>query len=619
MKKVYLLPAMLLFAGVTFGQETGEAAEIRLKQIEPYTQVNNVRPTNLAGDRAEGDIIIADDFSVSANWSTPADPDGNAWTIGTTSPADVVQYIGGMASTTASNGHAAFNGISLLLNAGTTPFGLQNAVLEYVPTINCTGLPGVTLEFEQRYRAFNSDSCIVEVSGDGGTSWTPFSINQEFSTNGTTFQGVKSINISAVAGGSANVKVRFRWVGSDDQQFGAGYAWMVDDFRLIESWNYEAELITPKFRWGVGGTVWTSGLEYHFIPYEQTSPIEFSGQIQNNGGATQTGAYLNATVAGPESFDEDSPTSNILLTETDSFAVGPTFTPVTEGIYNLDLTADQVNTDVDLTNNSFSTSFEITDAIYGRDNGVEEGGITNFSSNTGLSFAIGNMMEIFADAVVTHMDIQITNESDNVDQVIYGTIYRYDATDDDYLQEAVTEEYVITSSDLGNVIRIPMFNQENFDVFAGDDLLVMAAHFGGDPAVEFATAQPIEFRTVRGVSDDGSIGSLTSPSAIMVRLVMPDDLSVEGSDEAFGINVSQNQPNPFTNNTVITYSLNEASNVTLDIVDVTGKLITSINEGSRGAGEHKVVISGAELSDGVYFYNFKAGNYSVTKRMVVTK
>merc|ERR1711974_213716 len=100
---------------------------------------------------------------------------------------------------------------------------------------------------------------------------------------------------------------------------------------------------------------------------------------------------------------------------------------------------------------------------------------------------------------------------------------------------------------------------------------------------------------------------LSTPSAIMVRLDF-EDYGLGYADEVANFAVSQNMPNPFTANSIINYSLNEAANVSIDFVDVTGKLVKSINKGNQNAGDHVVTIDANEFAEGIYFYTLTIGN-----------
>lgn len=615
MKKVYLTGAVMAFSSLMFAQTN--MLQENMKNIEIYNGQTETRPTLTNDNRAEGDVIVADDFSNAANWLTPVDGNGYQWTIGSSTPANIASYMGSMASSTNGNGFASFDGISLLLDAANTVFTAQDAVVELNQTINCTAIPGIVLEFEQRYRAFNADETIVEVSGDGGANWTEYLINEEIVTNADATQNTISLNISAVAGNSANVQVRFRWreLGAD-QAYGAGYGWMVDDFQLIEAWNYETAMVNPLYRMGVGMT-YTQGMEYHMIPTTQISPIEYSCQIINNGGLVQTGSNLGVDImfGGNSVYSETSPNIDIAVGSIDTFVVANAYTPAAIGTYDVTMVANQANPDHDPTNNVFTTSFEVTDYTFARDDNNETGSISNVSNNTGLSMSIGNVMNIFNNGVIGALEGKITTSAANVGGIMYGAVYFLNAAEDGYDWAGQSNDYEVVSGDLGNFIRLTF--EDPIAVSAGQEILIVLGHYGAD--IEFSYAQGTQNNTVLGYTDDGAnLFNLTGPSAIMVRVDMRDFTGVEETT-ANNINVSQNVPNPFNGNTVISYSLTEASTVSIKVVDVTGNVVSNINEETKTAGEHNITIDGSSLAQGTYFYTFTAGEYTVTKRMIVTK
>jgi len=117
-------------------------------------------------------------------------------------------------------------------------------------------------------------------------------------------------------------------------------------------------------------------------------------------------------------------------------------------------------------------------------------------------------------------------------------------------------------------------------------------------------------------SENGWFSLQSEPS---IELNFDATLSIEDENELNNLNVSQNVPNPFTGQTVVSYNLNETSTVSLQIMDVTGKVISTLNEGSQAAGAHNISVDGASLAAGTYFYTLTAGTYQVTKRMVVSK
>ncbi|MBU2502401.1 right-handed parallel beta-helix repeat-containing protein [bacterium] len=101
---------------------------------------------------------------------------------------------------------------------------------------------------------------------------------------------------------------------------------------------------------------------------------------------------------------------------------------------------------------------------------------------------------------------------------------------------------------------------------------------------------------------------------------------VEATDTAtprvFSLNA--NYPNPFNPMTKISFSLPEAQSVRLMVYGVDGRLIKTLLNERRGAGQHEVVWMGRDDADqqvasGVYFYRLDAGPYSQVRKMTLMK
>jgi hypothetical protein len=86
-----------------------------------------------------------------------------------------------------------------------------------------------------------------------------------------------------------------------------------------------------------------------------------------------------------------------------------------------------------------------------------------------------------------------------------------------------------------------------------------------------------------------------------------------------GVSLFQNQPNPAKNFTNLTYSLKKASGVSFEISDITGRVVMSLNEGAKAAGNHILTLDTKTLNAGVYFYTMKAEGVTLSRRMVVSK
>jgi aldose sugar dehydrogenase len=96
-------------------------------------------------------------------------------------------------------------------------------------------------------------------------------------------------------------------------------------------------------------------------------------------------------------------------------------------------------------------------------------------------------------------------------------------------------------------------------------------------------------------------------------------------NEKFENSIGQNYPNPSTGNTEIDFSVSDASKVTIDLYDVTGRKIKTIMNASREPGEHTVEVSGLDkFADGSYFYKIVIEQngkvvYSASKRLMIVK
>ncbi len=66
-----------------------------------------------------------------------------------------------------------------------------------------------------------------------------------------------------------------------------------------------------------------------------------------------------------------------------------------------------------------------------------------------------------------------------------------------------------------------------------------------------------------------------------------------------------NYPNPFNAKTVISYLLHESSPVMVKIYNPLGQLVTVLNEGIKGAGNHRLIWDASDLSSGIYIYSLE--------------
>jgi hypothetical protein len=86
-----------------------------------------------------------------------------------------------------------------------------------------------------------------------------------------------------------------------------------------------------------------------------------------------------------------------------------------------------------------------------------------------------------------------------------------------------------------------------------------------------------------------------------------------------GFSLSQNYPNPFNSGTNIKFKVAKTCNVKIVVFDMMGCEIQTLVNEILTPGTYESSFNGSSLSAGVYFYNFSAGDYSETKRMILEK
>jgi hypothetical protein len=81
--------------------------------------------------------------------------------------------------------------------------------------------------------------------------------------------------------------------------------------------------------------------------------------------------------------------------------------------------------------------------------------------------------------------------------------------------------------------------------------------------------------------------------------------------------LDQNDPNPFCASTTIKYSIPTSPTVTLEVFDITGRLVEALVNETQQPGIHQVNWNRDTNPSGVYFYRLKAGEFTETKMMII--
>ncbi len=86
-----------------------------------------------------------------------------------------------------------------------------------------------------------------------------------------------------------------------------------------------------------------------------------------------------------------------------------------------------------------------------------------------------------------------------------------------------------------------------------------------------------------------------------------------------GINLDQNSPNPFTSATRITYSLPRKANISLEVRNLAGSTVATIDKGFKQEGSYRVEWVPQNQPAGVYYLVLDTGRERRVKKMIKTE
>ncbi|MBK8517398.1 MAG: T9SS type A sorting domain-containing protein [Saprospiraceae bacterium] len=131
--------------------------------------------------------------------------------------------------------------------------------------------------------------------------------------------------------------------------------------------------------------------------------------------------------------------------------------------------------------------------------------------------------------------------------------------------------------------------------------------------IEFrATANSTVERSIKITSDITKAEAYTKD---LSEINMNLSVRTGNSDEKVFV-LEQNNPNPFTSNTTISFNLPEAGQAKLTIFDITGKVLKTITNNYH-KGRNELIINAEEINaQGVMFYELESNGIKATKKMI---
>ena len=144
-----------------------------------------------------------------------------------------------------------FSGNYAVLNSDNYGSGFtQNATLTS-PVFSCVGLTSVNIQFSEQFRSFGGSQAEVDLSIDGGTTWT--NVATRISNLGYPNPASQSLIPISAANNQSNVRIRFTYIGT------FGFWWSIDNVQVLQKIPTNITSTPSGGNWSVG-TTWVGGI-----------------------------------------------------------------------------------------------------------------------------------------------------------------------------------------------------------------------------------------------------------------------------------------------------------------------------------------------------------------------
>lgn len=605
MKKVYL---SIFLAGLGCNLSYGQYAPKSFATNE----ISKMQPKEESGtstQKALGVEFWADDFATPSTWTVDNDGQTGAtfgWSIDATKD-------GWWAPTTAIASSSEGNFAELTngnptLSPGTQALDVVYNLTTAAPIDLTTYGTDITLSFEQYGARFN-DLQEIQVSVDG-INFIPVGDNSNFEvlsqSGGSAYPNpsLKLINLSTFIPGATQLWIRFSWTTafpsqSTNANVWVTYGWYIDDVALTTNPDYD--LAVDASYWG------TAGLNYYQIPTTQVAPIDFSVVLTNGGTQSMTNIALNVDVNAGAFVGTSTPVT-IAPLASDSIGISTQFTPTVVGPYAVTrtLTSTEVD-DVPVNNVLAPINFSVTNYIYARDNGTVAGSTSNGTDG----FETGNLYDIWANQTLRGINVRLAGggTGTTIGEEIFAKLYSIDPATGDFVYEGESDPLIVAAGNLNT--NLVMVLQNPVDLLANTTYLAVVGSYGVGLKVSNAGTSEPQTSFLLDMLDGTWYYQTSTP---YVRLNFDPTLGMEESTSE--ISIGNVFPNPTTGTTTIDYSIVNASNVNVEIVDVTGKVIYTVNKGTQEAGANQIAFDASTFTNGVYYVTISTEESTVTRKFI---
>jgi hypothetical protein len=568
-------------------------------------------------------------------------------------------------SPTVTNGSAVFSS-EYLDASGIAPVDHIGELTS--PTINATGQKDMTVQISQFYYNYYSQIGIAW-SEDNGVTWKDtLAINptvaDDVVLNGATLRGNHYVVDDAFEGSFINDVTNIKLTGSvGTDKFkikfifeGDSYWWFLDDIRLLV---YDNDLQTNRNWFAISPNVLT--------PKSQVEPNFFLTDISNQGTKAQTNVKTNITIRQNAtntqvySADYSYGRVNADVSVEDKLIVGSYTPPASVGVYygRYRMSSDSVDQFRD--NDSTRFAFAVSDSVFQKEGGGTSStrpGDGAWTGNT-HSWSVGNHFYVVSgkNFKATKITSMIGNASDLRGKTMIAKLYSWkvpivpvDSILETVSRANLTEigagEVTIASNAADfSFVNIPLINLDptvTGDIVKLKDTthyLAMIEFITSDPssspagdmlmtfdtrydygAMKMATrfAGKPRFASALGIGVGGTLfldpfGTEYTP---VVRLTI-GSLTTDTKESLAAENKFSVYPNPASDMVNLGIDLTKASDITIRVTSVSGKLISE--QTFDAVKNERVELNVKGFAAGVYFVQLQTALGSRTERLVIAK
>lgn len=520
------------------------------------------------------------------------------------------------------------------------------------PTFDCSDKSSVVVRYEttfMNYAGSDAWDMLMLVSNDAGVHWAAFDVGfgcehkDRPDDKPSGEPAIYEANISDVAAGMSEVIIKFTWTGT------RLYFWLMDDFQMAEAWDNELRMTYYTLQWDDGDED-TNETYFYNIPKTMLNGggfFNFESAVYNFGELDQDGVHMEVDVT-----KNNQSVWNVSTEETwvsplivDSVFIADKFTPEDFGHYKITMDFKQNQEEQFPENDIAEIFFNVTDSVYSRvDDTSEEKFVWGFEAygDEGVpneQHFVGNVFPIYADCEVDGVAVYVAGGLADGEIEFRGSLYWVPPPEEDpdgvgAIEWLSSEIVLLDSSMIDTWVYFPFDKDgESEFLFAGDKVYAGVEYWnwhteiipykryenfkiGSDIGADVQDPVSVAHSGVEAAWDTGGV---LAKRKLMVKLYINNhENSIDGVDLTSAGNIlKQNYPNPFTGSTEISYDLGNAADVSIEVMDMTGRVVKNLDEGMQPAGSHSIQLDASGLNSGVYFYTLKAGNYSETKRMII--